>query len=581
MASRQPDFLLGRLPLDSQALLKRAVLAAVALGLALMVLAAKFDHLDTNSADYAQLARNLLRHHAFTTSALTPLSLAVSPRVEQQPELNRPPLYVTVLALAMLIGGESDRVVGVTSLVFLLLTALALYWITVRSFGWTVALWTTFFYFSFVPVLRQGLSGLDTTFLSFLVTLLFGVLLWTHDASVPPEEDEAAEAEEVARPVGWSAPFITGVLVGLCYLTAYDSLVLLPVVLLFWWKLDHPRRWRHAATVLLPFLVLVLPWTVRSSLIAGRPFISLHGYEILMNTEAYPGQTLYRRFVDVPHWPWLVAVMQAPDVLKKVAHGVGALYLDLFQVINPGLMAFFVVGTLLATIRRERALIHGCLVLALVLQFAILCLYQPLFRLLLPYSPMLTALAVWWLVSLAREWAAARPDLAYGARRMGLELSGVAIALAAVIVTIPLILFLFMSPAPGRPGVVDTLQALGAEKYAYLGTDVPWLAAWYSDKRTLALPAMDRDWDALQTRGLLPAALYLSPSLLEVSPAEGMRGWQRLFLARGEFRDLRPVSTWRYPGLLLAKGTGERLPPGTGGSPETGRGEREGFRGGG
>ncbi len=575
MASRQPEFLLRRLPLDSQALLKRAVLAAVLLGLALMVLAAKFSHLDTNGSDYAQLARNLLRHHAFTTSALTPLSLAVSPRIEQQPELNRPPLYVTVLALAMLIGGQSDRVVVVTSLVFLLLTAAALYWITVRSFGWTVALWTTFFYFTFVPALRQGLSGLDTTFLSFLVTLLFGVLLWTHDASVPAEEEEG-EDEEVVRPVGWRAPLATGVLVGLCYLTAYDSLVLLPVVLLFWWKVDYPRRWRHAAAVVLPFFVLVLPWVVRSSLIAGRPFVSLHGYEILMNSDAYPGQTLYRQFVDVPHWPWLVAVMEAPAVVKKIAQGMGTLYLDLFQVINPCLMAFFVVGTLLAAIREERTLVHGCLLLALMLQFAVLCVYQPLFRLLLPYTPAMTALAVWWLVSLVREWAAARPDLVYSLRRVGLELDGLAIALVAVIVTIPLALFLFMSPAAGRPGVVDTLQALGAEKYAYVGTDVPWPATWYGDKRTLALPTTDRDWDALQGRGLLPEALYLSPSLLEAPPAERMQGWQRLFLTRGQFRDFRPVSTWRYAGLLLAKGIGETGNRGAGGRPEGGGSESEG-----
>jgi len=532
--------------------LKRAVFAAALLVLALLILSSRFHNLETNGADYAQIARNLATGRGFTTSVVTPLGLTVVPRIERHPELTRPPLWVAVLALALRIGGISDTTVAVTSLLFLLATTLALYLIIGRHLSRTAALWAAFLYFVSVPILRQSINGLDTTFLSFLVTLLFGALMSVYDRYAPssgPGEEESERPGSV--PARWS--LFTGLLVGLCWLTCYDTLLLLVVVMVFWWKLDRRRARTHISAALFGFLLLAVPWIIRGSLLAGRPFISLHSYEMLMFTDKYPGQSLFHRFADVPRVPWLAALGMWPDMVKKFAEGVGALYTDILQSTNPYLMPFFVVGLFLAVIRRRWVLLHSCLALALFLQLLVMCLYQPLVRLLLIYSPMLTGFAAYWLVTLLREWSEQLSGLRRRLRRLGMELDALALGGFGLIAVVPLVLFLFLAPPTGQHPGLDTLRALSAQKYPVVATDLAWMAAWYGDQPRLALPMGERDWTAMEQAGLTAPAIYLSPTLVLAPATERMDMWQRLLVEGGRFRDFSQVTSWRYAGLLLAR----------------------------
>ncbi len=534
--------------LNSESLVKRGTLAAGLLIIALIVLATKFTSLDVNGADYAQLARNLATGHGYTTSVITPLSLALVPRIENHPEMTRPPAYVTVLALGMLIGGATDKTVAVISIIFLLLTALALYFIALRVFGPRVALWALLLYATSVPLLRQAISGLDTTFLSFLVTLLFGALIWNYRAARGEEDEE----EEPSR-LGLCVPIAVGVLVGLCYLTSYDTLVLLPVALYFLWRADRPQAKRNLIAVLVVFLILVLPWIIRCSVIAGGPFISLHSYELAMFTDQYPGQTLFRRFDDVPSKPWLMLIAHWPDMVKKIGQGIGGLYTDAAQFAGPYLMPFFIVGLLLAAPRRRSVLLHGCLGLAILLQLAVLCYYQPLARILLPYAPMVAMLAVFWFTTLVEEWNEALLGLRRHYQGLGLSLDAVLYAGLVVAMAIPLVLFLFLSGESRAHPAIDTMRQLGSMPYPYLATDLPWLAAWYGDKQALSLPYRERDWTAMEQAKLTPPAIYLSPALLEAPPTERMESWQRLLLSGQDFHGMKRIPNWRQAGVLLAK----------------------------
>jgi 4-amino-4-deoxy-L-arabinose transferase-like glycosyltransferase len=532
--------------LASEYLLKRGAMAFVLLIIGLVVYAAKFTSLDVNAADYAQIARNLATGHGYSTSAVMPLSLALAPQTGDHSELMRPPAYVTFLALAMLVAGATDKTVAMVSLIFLLLTALALYVIAARCFGRAVALWACPLYFISVPILKQAISGLDTTFLSFLVTLLFGALMWNYRGS-----EEGDEGQPSSLRVG--TPIAAGILLGLCYLTSYDSIVLLPVVLYFLWRVDRRQGRRNAVAVLVPFAILVLPWIVRSSLIVGRPFISLHAYDFAMFTSQYPGQTLLRRFEDVPHYPWLVAMLNSVGLLNKVAQGAGGFYTDASQFAGPYLMPFFIVGLLLAAPRRRWVLLHGCLALALFLQVAVLCFYQPLSRLLLPYSPIVVAVAVYWLLMLLQEWQEALPAVRRRYRRLGVSLEGVGLAILLAAMGIPLLLYLFASGPSRQHPAIDTMRALGTTSYAYVATDLPWLAAWYGGIQTMALPLRDKDWKGLEGAGLAPAAMYLSPALLEAPPTEQMEPYQRALLAGQAYQGMQRDTTWRMAGLLLVR----------------------------
>ncbi len=538
-------------------LLKRAVFAAALLVLALLIFSSRFYNLETNGADYAQIARNLATGQGFTTSAVTPLGLTVVPRIEHHPELTRPPLWIAVLALAMRIGGVADKTVAVTSLLFLLATTLALYLIVARRLSRTAALWAAFLYFVSVPVLRQSINGLDTTFLSFLVTLLFGALMLIYERYALAAEAGGESGEGAGRvPAGWS--LLTGLLVGLCWLTCYDTLLLLVVVLVFWWKLDRRRAWAHSIAALVGFLLLAMPWIIRGSVVAGRPFISLHSYEMLMFTDKYPAQSLFHRFVEVPRVPLLAALGMWPDMVKKFAEGLGALYTDPLQSVNPYVMPFFVVGLFLAVTRRRWVLVQSCLALALALQVLVMCLYQPLARLLLIYSPMVSAFAAFWLVTLVREWAEQVSGLRRRVRRLGLQLDGLALAGFGLLALVPLVLFMFLTPPTREYPGLETLRALSAEKYPVVATDLAWMAAWYGEQPRLALPMGERDWVAMEQAGLTAPAIYLSPTLVLAPAAERMEMWQRLLVTAGNFRDFSRVTSWRYAGLLLAR---EAAPP--------------------
>ena len=527
--------------LSSETILKRGALTLVLLVVVLAVFATKFTSLDVNGADYAQIARNVATGHGYTTSVLSPLSLAVVPRTENHPELTRPPAYVTVLALAMIVGGASDKTVVVVSLIFFLLSALALYFVARRCFGSRVALWSALLYSLSVPVLRQAISGLDTTFLCFLVTLLFGVLLWNYRAPHPGDEDEGDEPSSY----GMAIPIAAGVLLGLCYMTSYDTLVLLPVVLYFLWRSDRPQFKRHLVLTLVPFLVLVLPWIIRCSIAAGGPFISLHGYELAMFTDQYPGQTLFGRFADIPHKPWLMLITHWSDMVKKIGQGFGGLYTDAAQFAGPYLMPFFIVGLFLSGPRRRWTLLHGCLGLVILLQVIVLCFYQSLGRLLLPYAPLVAAVAVYWFVTLVEEWNEALVDRRRSRHRPSKSRDWLAYLGLMVAGGIPLVLFMFLSGASQPPPVIDTMKQLATMPYPYVATDLPWLAAWYGEKQALALPFRDLDWKAMEQVGLTPPAVYLSSALVGPPPYERYASWQ--------FHGMTSLPNWHGDGLLLAK----------------------------
>ena len=538
----------------SEILIKRGALALGLIFIGLAVFATKFTSLDVNGCDYAQVARNLANGRGYTTSAPTPLGMALAPRIDNPPELTRPPAYITVLALAMKIGGANDKTVGVVSLVFLLATAVVLYFVAAHCFGRVVSLWATFLYFVSVPVLRSGISGYDTTFLTFLVTLLFGVLLWLY----PPVEDRE-ETAETPKPRVPELPTTVGagILLALCYLTSYDSLVLLPVVLYFLWRIDRQGFARHAMAVLIPFIILVVPWIVRSSLITGGPFISLHSYEMAMFTDQYPAQTLFRRFDDIPHRPWSIFITSPADMVKKISDSVGTLYADVAQFANPYLTPFFIVGLLLAGGRRRWVLLHGSLALLLVLQAAVLCVYQPLARLLLVYSPIVTALAVYWFLTLLKDMEASMPEVNRRYRRKGVSFHLVMLTLMTVVLLIPLARYLFIGGASRQHPAIETMKALANEPYQYMASDLSWMAAWYGEREALALPLREKDWNAMEKERLTPTALYLSPALLEAPTAEAMQRWQNLLLSGQEFHGMARVDAWNragQPGLLLAKG---------------------------
>ena len=523
--------------LELDTVLKRTILVFAILGLVLIVFVAKFENItDPNVADYAQIARHVARGEGFVTSAVSPLSLSVVPRVDPHPEVSRPPLYVCFLALAMLIGGAADKVVGLTSMFFLLATLLITYMIARRCFSDQVGIFAVLITVLSVPLLRHAISGADTTLLTFLVTLLFGILFWR----------EKSDEKDAIR---W--PIATGIILGLCYLARYEAAALVPAVLFYYWMPDRKSAWRRMGLVLLCFVIVIAPWIIRSSIVAGQPFVSVHSYELIMFADFHPMQTMYRTFSDVPSSPALDALRHPIDMMKKFNDGLRVLYRSVSQLANPFVMPFFIVGVILGATRRRFSLLQWSLLLAIILQVMVLCMYMPMPRLLLVFTPMVAILAAAWFATLIDDYLRVGLDIdmrEFTARPRFLALIG-----WTVIVGYPLTSYLFTSPAAREHPVVAVCQELGKDDCQLVASDIPWFIAWYGEKTALLIPQNERELSRLHEAHIEPDSIYLSPAIVQMPPTEEMQYWQRIFMRGEDFGNFRRMKEWRSGGGLWTR----------------------------
>lgn len=514
--------------------LKRTIFIFAILALVLIVFVAKFESItDPNVADYAQIARHLARGEGFTTSVISPLSLSIVPRLDHHPELTRPPLYILILSLAMRIGGAGDKVVALTSALFFLGSLVLTYIVARRHFDDQVGIFAVLVCVLAVPLLGQAISGLDTTLLTFLVTLLFGILFWREKSDKPDD-------------IRW--PIAAGVVLGLCYLTRYEAIALLPAVAFCYWFSYRRKPWRRIGMILGCFILVILPWVIRSSLIVGKPFIAIHSYELVMLSDFHPMQTLYRTFSDVPSSPWIDALRHPLDMMKKANQGLGVLYASVSQLANPFVMPFFIVGLILGAIRRRFPLLQWTLLLAITLQVIVLCLYMPLPRLLLPFTPIVAILAVAWFCTLIND---------YLHDSLGMELDGLAarprflaLLVWTAVVGYPLTSYLFTSPAAKEHPIVAVCRELEKQDFRIIASDVPWFIAWNTDKTALLLPQNERELQALEQRQLGPDSMYLSPTLLQMPPEEELQTWQESLVRGKDIGDLRRITAWQFAGGL-------------------------------
>ena len=304
--------------------LKR-VLFVLGIGvLVLVVFVAKFDSLsDVNAVDYAQIARNVAEGKGFTTSAVTPLALALVGKGQETPDISRPPLWVSTLALAMRIGGANDRVVVFVSILFLLLTLILVYALARMFFDDGVGIYAVAITAISTGLMVQALTGLETTFLAFLITILFGVLL-LHGRS------------ERGMANFW--PLLSGLLLGLCFLVRYECLAIVPAILLYWLFAGKEKRWSRMWLTIGTFVVVAVPWVIRTDMITQRLAGSTQSYELIMQTVAHPGQTLYRQFTEIPPLPLSVMIDHPLQMLVKFNEGIRTAYAGFPQLLNMSLI---------------------------------------------------------------------------------------------------------------------------------------------------------------------------------------------------------------------------------------------------
>lgn len=502
--------------------------------LVLVVFVAKFDYLvDVNAVDYAQIARNVAQGKGFTTSAVTPLALALTNKGQETPDISRPPLWVATLALAMKVGGASDRLVVFVSIVFLVLTLVLVYILGRMFFDDSVGIYAVAITAISTGLMVQAMTGLETTFLAFLITLLFGLLL-LHGRS--------------ERPTALYWPLLSGLFLGLCYLVRFECLAIVPAILLYWLFAGNKLRWSRIGLTVAAFAIVAVPWVVRTNLIAGRPAASTHSYELIMQTIAHPGQTLYREFVEIPALPLSEAVDHPLQMFKKFNEGVRTAYSGFPQLLNPYVLTLFLASLFISAIRDRYGLIQWCLVTAIFLMTASMALYTNVLRLLLAFAPLIAIFATAAFTAYLRDYTRRRwsSDLLTVSRWFRhLALFGWILVLAY-----PMADYLFATRPVRQAAMVATVRDI-AGKGNFIVSDIPWHIAWYGEKRSLLLPQSLVQLEAMQKAGVRPDTVYLSPNLMNMPQTENLKEWQQLLFGGNEFKGFVRVTDWRKAGALF------------------------------
>jgi hypothetical protein len=204
--------------------------------------------------EYADVARRLARGDGFTTGVVFPPQLHFG--VADHPSLTRPPLWSGLLAAVFVVTGPEAAAVHGTVAVLVVATAVLAAALASQIGGLAAGL-VAGIAIATSPELRVlALGALSEPLFGFSVLLTFS--LWRFGAG---------------------AIWIGGAC-GLAYLTRYNGAILLPLMLAF--LATRAGRVRALLLASLGFAVVVAPWWIRNTVVAGDPFYSLLNYNPFM-----------------------------------------------------------------------------------------------------------------------------------------------------------------------------------------------------------------------------------------------------------------------------------------------------------
>jgi len=504
-----------------------------------------------DAMDAAQVGRHIGDGDGFTTSFVRPLSLAKVQRVAGHPDLYNAPLYPLALAVAFNLFGANDRAVGLVSGLFGFLTVIIAYLLGARLLdrraGALAALLTCFS----MGLLNASVSGVNVTLAAFLVGLMFYLIL--------------AQRGDLR----WS--ILCGAICGLAYLTEYAALLLaLPAAGLVFLG-QRTARWRHVGVFAAGFVVVILPWLIRDTAVAGNPFGTLKVYSLATYGTSYPLTSLFRSSSTQGVSQLAFLASHPREVGKKLLMNLGSLESSL-----PGTFGLCLLPLLGLALFLDLGNVGNRLKWALVAGMGLvgisLAVGQP--RLDLFYAVIAVAAA-----------------LGATALLRGLDARGLSTRVVTAAIAVVLVLSLYpiaLTAVPGaRPAKPDrrNLEYLGRAlpTKAVVITDQPWAVAWYANRVAVWIPqaaaprppqgermtlaeaadvTLSSGYKALERRGVKADAIFLSSQLASYAAEEGVGRWQLLHDVIGRQLDAMQQgqaqgAPWVPPGWAL----GASLPP--------------------
>jgi 4-amino-4-deoxy-L-arabinose transferase-like glycosyltransferase len=197
---------------------------------------------------YAEMGRRLAQGEGFTTGVIFPAELAFGADADH-PALVRPPAWPLALAVFFAAAGPSDGIAHAAVALFYLATVIAATLLTVRLADHRSGALAGIAVATAPYVLLMTMDGVSEISFSFWITLTF--LLCASMANA----------------------FWVGFACGLAYLTRYNGILLLPIVLLL--VARRGETGRPILLCLMGFGLVALPWWIRNLIVTGNPFYSL------------------------------------------------------------------------------------------------------------------------------------------------------------------------------------------------------------------------------------------------------------------------------------------------------------------
>ena len=166
------------------------------------------------------------------------------------------PLYPFLISLLIKIGVNSTFSARLVPVIFLALTPFPMYYLAKNLYGKTVAHASTIYLIVLLPLIMYGSRALtDTAFVFFILMSI----LFLSKLIISPDKDDFAKSKLIA--------FISGLFMGLAYLTKGNGIILIPVALFVIFFLISPIRERAGIKHKIGlFLLLFIGFSLVSSL---------------------------------------------------------------------------------------------------------------------------------------------------------------------------------------------------------------------------------------------------------------------------------------------------------------------------
>lgn len=466
---------------------------------------------DVNSMEYAVIARNIARTGHYTTDILKPLSLARFPSVANQPDTIYPPLQPLWEALWLKAMGMSPNAIPLACGFWLFAGGLLILILGTLWFDVRVGAAAAILYVLNPTMLELSAGGAETPLLAFELLLLMAAVV----AYLRAEPRSPIKAAGI------------GATAGLLCLTKYcygPSIV--PALVAVYFLTPRKSRWMMLGACAGAFVLVLSPWLVRNTLVAGSPFFSLTWAEALMQTRTHPGNTLYRT-ATTSYPPWLLFALTSPrEVLEKLRSGLQVAFSVPLTSAGPYVGAFFLAGVLTALGKRPIEVGRYVLYAAYLLACGVLLILFPEQRLLAALAAPATLLALAFFVRLLD--GATAGFLAPNRVRL--------VALGLVLLGIVHCLPTALRLMSGRPaGAVQAAQMKQAAREVAslvdgpVVTDVPWPISWYGDVTTIWLPVSRDELKKVEDITGPVKWLLLTPFVERMKNSERTQQWATIW----------------------------------------------------